>query len=172
MTNLTPPTPATPYVTFAGEGAPLSALSEEELVSVYKRHGAIQLRGFSGMGPYRKNTGAQAGLELYKCPHTDSVKVVMLDSVPQVFAPNAFSPDGDDINDVFRIAGFGEKEVKMSIFNRWGEQIWANEGMEPYWDGSYSGGIVKQDVYVYVLKYTGICNNEEQETVGHVTVIR
>ncbi len=34
---------------------------------------AIQLRGFSGMGPYRKNTGAQAGMELYKCPNTDSV---------------------------------------------------------------------------------------------------
>ncbi|MBP6690003.1 MAG: TauD/TfdA family dioxygenase [Hyphomonadaceae bacterium] len=47
MTNLTPPTPATPYVTFAGEGAPLSTLSEEELVSVYKRHGAILLRGFN-----------------------------------------------------------------------------------------------------------------------------
>ena len=34
---------------------------------------AIQLRGFSGMGPYRKNSGAMAGIELYKCPNVDSV---------------------------------------------------------------------------------------------------
>jgi len=111
-------------------------------------------------------------IDLSGCPHTDSVKVVMLDSVPQVFAPNAFTPDGDNINDVFRIAGFGEKTVKMSIFNRWGEQLWAQEGKEPFWDGRYNGGIVQDGVYVYVLKYTGVCHNEEVETVGHVTVVR
>ena len=111
-------------------------------------------------------------IDLHGCPHADSVKVVMLDSIPQVFAPNAFTPDGDDINDVFRIAGFGEKTVKMSIFNRWGEQLWVNEGMEPFWDGYYNGGIVQDGVYVYVLKYTGVCHNEEIETVGHVTVVR
>lgn len=111
-------------------------------------------------------------IDLHGCPHTDSMKVVMLDSIPQVFAPNAFTPDGDDINDVFRIAGFGEKTVKMTIFNRWGEQLWANEGMEPYWDGKYNGNVVQDGVYVYVLKYTGVCHNEEKETVGHVTVVR
>ena len=111
-------------------------------------------------------------IDLHGCPHTDSVKVVMLDSVPQVFAPNAFTPDGDNINDVFRIAGFGEKEVKMTIFNRWGEQLWAQESKEPFWDGKYNGGIVQDGVYVYVLKYTGVCHNEEVETVGHVTVVR
>jgi gliding motility-associated-like protein len=111
-------------------------------------------------------------VDLWGCPHTDSVKVIMLDSLPQVFAPNAFTPDGDNVNDVFRIAGFGERTVKMSIFNRWGEQLWANEGMEPFWDGRYNGGTVQDGVYVFVLRYTGACNNEERETVGHVTVVR
>jgi len=111
-------------------------------------------------------------IDLHGCPHTDSLRVVALDSLPQVFAPNAFTPDGDAINDVFRIAGFGEKTVKMTIFNRWGEQLWMNEGMEPFWDGRYNGSVVQDGVYVYVLKYTGACHNEEKETVGHVTVVR
>lgn len=111
-------------------------------------------------------------IDLWGCPHSDSFKVIALDSVPQVFAPNAFTPDGDGRNDEFRIAGFGEKTVKMTIFNRWGEQIWANEGMQPFWDGRYSGSIVQDGVYVYVLKYTGTCHNEEKEVIGHVTVVR
>ena len=47
MTSLTPPSPASPYATFAGAGASLSALSERELVSAYKRYGALLLRGFN-----------------------------------------------------------------------------------------------------------------------------
>lgn len=111
-------------------------------------------------------------IDLLGCPHSDSLRVVALDSLPQIYAPNAFTPDGDGRNDVFRIAGFGEKTVKMTIFNRWGEQLWANEGMEPFWDGRYSGSIVQDGVYVYLLKYTGVCNNEEKEMIGHVTVVR
>lgn len=106
------------------------------------------------------------------CTYTDTVRVIALDALPMVFAPNAFTPDGDGVNDVFRIAGFGEKTVKLSVFNRWGEELWTNEGFEPFWDGRYNGSVVQDGVYVYLLKYTGVCDAEEREVVGHVTVVR
>ena len=86
--------------------------------------------------------------------------------------PDLLALTGDEADGFPGLPGFGEKTVKMSIFNRWGEQLWVNEGMEPFWDGYYNGGIVQDGVYVYVLKYTGVCHNEEIETVGHVTVVR
>ena len=111
-------------------------------------------------------------IDLWGCPHSDSIRVIALDSVPQVFAPNAFTPDGDGTNDVFRIAGFGERTVAMSVFNRWGQMLWTNEGKEPFWDGRYGGTIVQDGVYVYVLNYTGVCDNANREVYGHVTVVK
>ncbi len=111
-------------------------------------------------------------IDLWGCPHTDSIRVFALDSVPQVFVPNAFTPDGDGINDVFRIAGFGERTVGMSVFNRWGEMLWATAAKEPFWDSRYGGSIVQDGVYVYRLEYTGVCDPETQEVYGHITVVK
>jgi gliding motility-associated-like protein len=111
-------------------------------------------------------------VDLLGCPHTDTVRVVSLDDKPQLFAPNAFSPDGDGVNDVFRIEGYGEKNMMLTIYNRWGEQLWQTNNMQMGWDGMYRGSFVKNDVYVYVLTYNGVCHAEEQRVIGHVTVLR
>jgi gliding motility-associated-like protein len=111
-------------------------------------------------------------VDLLGCPHSDSVKVIALDEEPQMYAPNAFSPDGDGVNDVFKVVGYGEKEVELDIFNRWGELIYQSTGGQNGWDGQFNGLVVKNDVYVYRLKYTGICDAEEREVIGHVTVLK
>ncbi|MEO8067088.1 MAG: PKD domain-containing protein [Flavobacteriales bacterium] len=105
------------------------------------------------------------------CVHDDSVTVTPMDSQPHLFAPNAFTPDGDGINDEFVITGFGENEVELLIFNRWGEQIFSTTSLTDPWNGVYNGQI-KQDVYVYKLKYNGECTNDETSLIGHVTVVR
>jgi gliding motility-associated-like protein len=106
------------------------------------------------------------------CPHTDTVRVKPLDAEPWVFAPNAFTPDSDGVNDVFRVAGFGDRDVRLSIFNRWGEQLWQSSSKDIGWDGTYRGTFVKNDVYVYELRYTGVCDAEERRVLGHVSVLR
>ncbi|MBL7962224.1 MAG: PKD domain-containing protein [Flavobacteriales bacterium] len=107
------------------------------------------------------------------CQHTDTVRVLPLESEPSIFAPNAFSPNGDGVNDVFVVAGVGEQEVKLEIFNRWGEQLFVTTSLNNPWDGRYNGALVKQDVYVYRLQYTGECTGSDRTTVmGHVTVLR
>lgn len=111
-------------------------------------------------------------VSLLGCTYTDTVRIIALDESPLVFAPNAFSPDGDGINDVFHIAGFGERDVRLTIFNRWGEQLWETTDIHTGWDGSYQGSVVKNGVYVYVLEYSGVCDTEERRVIGHVTVVR
>lgn len=76
--------------------------------------------------------------------------------------PNAFTPDGDGINDIFG------KEHDLVIFNRWGQAVYeGNEG----WDGTHNGKNVSPGTYYYILE---IIDHNNQKTVlkGSVTVIR
>jgi gliding motility-associated-like protein len=107
------------------------------------------------------------------CTYTDTITVDPLDNDAYLFAPNAFTPDGDGLNDVFSIGGYGEKEVDLTIFNRWGQQIYQTTSLLRPWDGTFNGEPVKQDVYVYVLKYNAECQQSEYTTTkGHVSVLR
>lgn len=111
-------------------------------------------------------------VDLWGCPHADTVRVEALDAEPQLFAPNAFTPDGDGVNDVFAVTGYGEQDAQLTVFNRWGERLWEAGSNNIAWDGVYQGSVVKNDVYVYELRYTGVCNAEEKRVIGHVTVVR
>jgi len=107
------------------------------------------------------------------CPHEDTVRIVPLDNEAQLYAPNAFTPDGDGVNDVFTIMGYGEDATQLDIYNRWGQQLYTTKDLMIPWDGTYQGQLVKQDVYVYRLEYNAYCNEGDiSEVFGHVTVVR
>ncbi len=106
------------------------------------------------------------------CQHTGVYNVEALDAEAQLYAPNAFSPNGDGINDEFTVFGHGEEAARLAIYNRWGELLYETKQSPPTWDGLYNGDIVKQDVYVYQLEYRSVCNKAMVNTTGHVTVLR
>lgn len=107
------------------------------------------------------------------CPHVDTITVIPLDPDARLFAPNAFTPDGDGLNDEFVITGYGVQDAELMIFDRWGEQIYSTTAPFKPWDGRYNGQPVKNDVYVYRLEYNAECETTETTTVfGHVTVVR
>lgn len=69
------------------------------------------------------------------------------------YVPNAFTPDGDGINDNFSGLGQGFVTYEMYIFNRWGEEVFKSESYNTRWDGRDKGGsIAPQGVYVYQIK--------------------
>ena len=73
------------------------------------------------------------------------------------------------------IEGRGVSDVEVLVFNRWGELIWTGNGIGEFWDGTYKGKPVQQDVYVYKLTYSYLNVNEALNTntrVGTVAVIR
>lgn len=86
-----------------------------------------------------------------------------------VYIPNAFTPNGDFLNPVFRIYGPVDCLYKeLQVFNRWGELIWfTSNPMYEFWDGKVSGQIVEEGVYIWRL-----IKKDDASRVGHVTVIR
>ena len=112
----------------------------------------------------------------FGCVDTAELTVQVLDFVcdrPYLFVPNAFSPDRDNINDVFYIDGVNISEAYYTIYNRWGEQVFESRvvGDEEGWDGTFNGQLVDPDVYGIYVRI--ICNDgDEFYTQGNVTVIR
>ncbi len=90
---------------------------------------------------------------------------------PEFYIPNAFSPQDDAINDVFKISGLNIKEIKMQIFNRWGEKIFEAIGQEPVWDGKYNNQPCMEGVYLFVLTIKGN-NGITQFKNGTFTILR
>ncbi|MBK5284888.1 MAG: gliding motility-associated C-terminal domain-containing protein [Bacteroidia bacterium] len=67
------------------------------------------------------------------------------------FVPNAFSPNGNDVNDYFSITEENLATMKIVIFNRWGQVIYTSEDKDFRWDGTYNGSPVKQGIYGYMI---------------------
>lgn len=66
--------------------------------------------------------------------------------------PNAFSPNGDGVNDVLRIKGPGPcQSPVMSIHNKWGQLVWEGDA-ESGWDGTYGGAPAPEGVYAYIMR--------------------
>lgn len=93
--------------------------------------------------------------------------LVMVNDLP-FFIPEAFSPNGDGINDEFEIKGLAKyKTVEIEIFNRWGNVVYqsnsygAGQGKSGFWDGTASQGVrfgkgpVPTGTYFYILKLDG-----------------
>lgn len=124
----------------------------------------------------------------------DSVKVQLSDSIQVIFdaqcckirMPNAFTPNGDNKNDVFapvlpQHCVF--QDYQLQVFNRWGKKVFDTELMNTPvtpdtvlgWDGKIDGKDAPSDVYVYWLRYTATGNDDTftpNTKRGNVTLIR
>ncbi len=77
---------------------------------------------------------------------------------PTLFIPNAFSPDGNELNDYFNPVTTFLVEFHMTIYNKWGEVIFVTDALSPGWDGRYKGKDANEDVYIYIIEAKGIDN--------------
>jgi gliding motility-associated-like protein len=85
---------------------------------------------------------------------TDSVtREVCVEAVSRFFIPNAFTPNGDGINDEFKVISHGVTEFDMQIFNRWGEILFQTKDSDTGWDGTYDGKVAPQGTYIFRLEY-------------------
>lgn len=102
-------------------------------------------------------------LELGLCPCT-------------YYIPNAFSPNGDGVNDLFQaFATCSFTSYDLQIFNRWGELLHHSQAPEEGWNGRSRGKLVEQGMYMYALKYSwevkpGIIQDKVE--TGTVAVVR
>jgi len=91
------------------------------------------------------------------------------------YAPNTFTPDGDDYNNIFKpvfSSGYDLDGYEFMIFNRWGELIYDTKIMGEGWDGTYRGHEVQEGVFTWKLKVKNSVSDRKEEHVGHVTLLR
>lgn len=87
--------------------------------------------------------------------------------------PNAFSPNGDGINDIYKAKSNHKSivEFKAYIFNRWGQKLYEWSDIDGGWDGSYKGKQVADGVYFVLVKAKG-ADGREYNIKRDVNVLR
>lgn len=68
-----------------------------------------------------------------------------------IYVPNAFTPNGDELNDIFLPKGEGISEYTLFIFDRWGQQIFESDDIYKGWDGKKGETYLQEDVYVWKI---------------------
>lgn len=99
------------------------------------------------------------------CMDTAFATVIVRDHL--FYAPNAFTPDGDGLNDLFLPQVSGAKEYELSVFDRWGEIIFTTSDRTQGWNGEGA----TPDVYVYLARIVTF-GAARKEYTGHVTLVR
>ncbi len=89
----------------------------------------------------------------------------------RVYVPNAFSPDGNGINDHFRPRGTYVLNFRMKIYNRWGQKVFESHSLKEGWDGTFEGEKVEAGSYLYIIFAEGP-NGAVQKLQGRMTVIK
>ena len=91
------------------------------------------------------------------CKGDDGSKVARLCNF-DFYIPNAFTPNNDGINDVFKPTALDIEDYEIEIYNIWGERVFSTKTPELGWDGSYKGKPSPQGVYLYKVKFKGLSN--------------
>jgi len=103
------------------------------------------------------------------CTDMDSVVVKVSESA--VYAPNVFTPNGDGINDEFRVAYKSIVEFNCWVFNRWGQEVYHWTDPQKGWDGTVKGKPASEGAYFYVIRAKG-SDGIEYKLKGDINLLR
>ncbi len=106
------------------------------------------------------------------CKDTSLPLIVITDEPTMIIIPNVFSPNGDNINDLFFIINTGMSTLNCNIFNRWGQLLYTITAPNQGWDGKTPNGDNAPDgTYMYILQAQGL-NGKTYKQQGTVTLVR
>jgi len=106
------------------------------------------------------------------CDISGNVDVSVAANKCAVFVPNAFSPDGDGVNDVFRVKVFDRiSDFRMSVYNRWGQLIYVNTDVNDGWRGDLKGQPLPPGTYLWTITYLDNTHQAIQQQ-GSVILIK
>jgi gliding motility-associated-like protein len=106
----------------------------------------------------------------YGCESLDTIIVYVNDN-KRIRIPTAFTPNNDSKNDKYFVSGEGICNLKMNIYNRWGELIYEDYGVNASWDGVYNGQLQPVETYAVLLDID-FCDGTSQKHKSHFTLIK
>jgi len=131
---------------------------EKNPVHIYKKSGTFEVK--------------LTGMDIYGCSLRELNKVVVTQPEEMMVIPNAFSPNGDSLNDCFIPKMKGIREFNLQVFNIWGEKLYSGSGLEIVgWDGTYKGQMVPAGNYIYRIDYVN-WEGIRKSSSGSVSLIR
>lgn len=109
---------------------------------------------------------------IHDCLDT-SIAVIIVHDELTFYAPTAFSPDMNSINDVFKVYchGLDNSSFQLLVFDRWGEQIFVSKDINTGWDGTYQNKKAQTGAYVWYVNYKDFQGVGHQVS-GHVTLLK
>ncbi|RLD40481.1 MAG: hypothetical protein DRI89_11910 [Bacteroidetes bacterium] len=149
------------YLLEAGNGAEYYMWNTGEITE------AIQI---DSMGHYVVEVISYEG-----CKSTDAVQVLWGEGGEPFYMPNAFTPNGDGLNDTFRAVPKYDyiSSYQLAIYNRWGQQIFECNDIDCGWDGTYQGNDSPNGAYIYRIVYEEISQPGKTKTLeGTVVLVR
>jgi gliding motility-associated-like protein len=105
------------------------------------------------------------------CIDIDSVIINVYEEGSTLYVPNAFTPNGDSINDIFLVGAINIKEFNMMIFDRWGLKMFESSDIKVGWDGTVNGKIVADGTYFHLINAKDI-DNKEIRKQGTITLFK
>jgi gliding motility-associated-like protein len=124
--------------------------------------------------PEQTTTFALSATDSYGCRYTDSLKIWVKDVIcrePYIYIPNAFTPNGDQLNDQLYVRSAVAAEMTLMVYDRWGVKVFETKDQQEGWDGNFNGKNCEPGVYVYYLEVR--CFDQQIfEKKGNVTLIR
>ncbi len=112
--------------------------------------------------------------DLFGCSNSDTVSIYIINVTciePELFIPNAFSPNGDGENDVFYVRGNTIETMYFAVFDRWGQKVFESNAPSFGWDGSFKGKPLTPAVYDYYVKIT--CYDKATfSKKGNITILK
>jgi gliding motility-associated-like protein len=112
--------------------------------------------------PHETTTYVVKAYNSIGCFSEDSVKVLFNKTgSAEIYFPNAFSPNGDGKNDVFRVISTGANTLTVfSVYNRWGELIFTTNDISRGWDGTFKGILQEPGAYYWFVKAWNQCDGD------------
>lgn len=89
-----------------------------------------------------------------------------------LYSPTAFSPDGDGVNDLFKVYGQGMSDFKIEIYTRWGQMVYKSYQLNEGWDGTFKGKNLPTGTYVYRIKTSKYGEDKKLIKSGTVALVR
>jgi gliding motility-associated-like protein len=107
------------------------------------------------------------------CDSIVKTKLQFEDCPLQIWCPNAFTPNGDGVNDFFKPVGTNVAKYSLNIYNRWGALIFKSADIAEGWSGEIKGRKAEPDTYTYIVVYEGIYTpGEIHQVTGSFTLVR